>query len=128
MEHESIELLAEIKSILDFIAFFIVMGCIFWSIKSILSVVANFKTVYKNKWENDAVRFIQTNQLEELKSHCLEKLESSPKDANANWYLARYYYIVKDLDQCKKYFSLAVEVYPTWEEDAETYIKKLERN
>jgi len=128
MDQDSIKLLTEIRNILDVIAFFVVVACIFWSIKSVTAVMANIKQAIKNRWEDVASKLHQAGSFEELKQHCIEKLENSPNDANANWYLGRYYYAMKELDQSKKHFNLAVEVYPTWEEDAQIYITKLEAN
>ena len=126
MANESLEVLIDIRNNLNVMAFFFVIGCILWGLNSIAKLAKHIDSIIKDYWVNVAIDLYAKQDLDALFQHCEDKLKKIPNDPYAHWWLGRCYGAKKDLAKCREHLNLAIDTYPTWEEEAEQHIRRFE--
>ena len=122
------EILKELETIRVY-AFISMCALLLWVFFKILQTTQNIFTGFRKAWETDFDN--RMSKLEDMGDYqkvikeCEEKLKKYPNHLTATWYLAKAYYYTEANSASKELFEKVVYLAPSWREDVEYYLDKL---
>ena len=92
---------------------------------TIQNILIGFKKVWDTTFLNRIDKHFDLGNYQEIIDECKEIIEKYPSHSNATWFLAKAYYHLNKQPEAVKYFNKAVELAPSWKNDANDYIELL---
>lgn len=120
MEPETIYVLEEIRGILFLICFVFVIGFL----GLIFNAFFGIKKIDKRldpDWRQVSEELLYMGDLENLISHCDNRIDSHPHDPAAYWWKVRAYLAKGESENASILFDKVIEVDPAWTEYVNPY-------
>lgn len=128
MEHEFLNILETIRGYI----FIIMLTAIIWAVLRFIESILKIKTEYqKVDQANFALRmnrYLDAGKYDQAIDWCKDKLAKYPNNLDANWYVARAYYLKEENDLSRQYFEYTLYLAPSWEDSVGPYLEKLDAN
>jgi len=94
-------------------------------LQSIQRVFIGFKKALDTNFDNKMLKLMDLGDYDKVITECKAVVQEYPNHVDATWYLAKAYFYSENNKLSMEYFKKAIYLVPSWEETAETYIKKL---
>ncbi len=126
MEQELLNTLREIRGILFVLTAVMIFVSLIWAVNWASNIAANFKKAWEHNFINQANKYFEIADFENLVVHCEEKLKNYPNHTNATWWLARAKQEMGKELEARMLFERLLELEPSWKDShIEPYLKKL---
>ena len=123
-----IEILNTLETIRGYL-FVIMITFIVWVCAKLIQIFTNILERWLKAWDghfdNSTSRLIDEGAYDEAIEECKKKLSKLPNHVYANWHIAKAYYFLKRNDLAEEHFNKVKYLVPSWESDADEYIKKI---
>ncbi len=126
MDQEMLQTLQEIRGLLYVLVAVVAASVIVGIINRISNIVSNIKNVFKNSFIEQADKYFENAEIEQLIKYCEEKLKKHPNHSNAIWWMAKAKQESGDEIEAKALLERLLQIEPTWKEThIEPYLNKL---
>ena len=126
MESEILNTLQEIRDVLYVIAVIFGLTFLVWVINWIANIMANFRKGLEADFLNQADKYFERADFENLINHCNAKLSDHPNHSHAIWWLARAKLLIGERTEAKDLLQRLTELQPSWKEShIDPYLKDL---
>lgn len=125
MENEVLTAINEIKTMLYFISFIVIVGLIAMAFLGYKFAVKFAKVTMSDKFKFEAEEMLDKECYDELIKHSKDLLQERPNHTYALWYLGKAYYNTEDYDNAKIYFEKIAKTNLEWRDNVEPYLDEI---
>lgn len=99
-------------------------------LKGVASGFKSFKARWDDLFRCRAALLFDSGQYEKCIEFCNENLKTNPEkkteSAHAYWFLGKSFFQIKDYDRAVINFKKSVEIYPSWGESVDPFLRKIQ--
>ncbi|MBT3058030.1 MAG: tetratricopeptide repeat protein [Candidatus Thiodiazotropha sp.] len=122
------EILSTVQTIRGYL-FVIVIAVIIWVTLKIVDTFMNGLGRWIKAWDehfnSNAGRLLAEGSYQDAIEYCKKRLKKQPDHLNANWYIAKAYYYLKEYKLSQEHFEKVIYLEPEWEKDINVYLEKI---
>ncbi|MCG8058137.1 MAG: hypothetical protein JAY94_20850 [Candidatus Thiodiazotropha endolucinida] len=126
MENEILSTLETIRGYLYVIVMAIIIWVLLKLIDTLMSGLGRWIKAWDEHFNGKVGRLLAEGSYQDAIDYCKKRLIQQPDHLNANWYIAKAYFYLKEDKLSQEHFEKVKYLETEWEKDVNVYLQKID--